>query len=265
MNALYNHAIKQKNQLQRDLTKFEKNPLTSPISLQGSISATLVSFEKTISQYEDYFKKQYALSSDRQGSSNNSAEAEKHEGRVETLRGNLAEFQEKFKQLKRTYNEKNSAHLNAHRREMLFGTPSSGVDGQQVSSSSTSENPFSEGSISQRRTGGAAVPLNSNTNFGASGLLYHEGLQKEQSIFERGNAQLEYILEMGQNSLNDIIEQNQILEGVQNKLTKSLRTLNFSEETIQKINRRLFKDKLIFWIGLILLFTGMYLVMKYLR
>ena len=190
---------------------------------------------------------------------------EKHEGRFETLRGNLAEFQEKFKELKRAYNEKNSAHLHAHRREMLFGTPSGGVGDQQVSSSSTSENPFSEGAISQRRTGGAAMAPSSNTTFGASGLSYHEGLQKEQSIFERGNAQLEYILEMGQNSLNDIIEQNQILAGVQSKLTKSLRTLHFSEETIQKVNRRLFKDKLIFWIGLILMFTGMYLAMKYLR
>ncbi|QLL31829.1 hypothetical protein HG536_0B06970 [Torulaspora globosa] len=97
------------------------------------------------------------------------------------------------------------------------------------------------------------------------GLPLYNGLQKEQSIFQRGNAQLELILEMGHQSLDDLVEQNQILQKMQDRMSSSLRTLGVSEETIQKINRRAFKDKLIFWFALVLLLGGFYLVLKWFR
>lgn len=233
--------MKQKNQLQKDLAKFEKNPLTAPISLQGSISATLVSFEKTIIQFNDYLSNQtFADESD------SNVNKEKNTNRLNNLRKELDEFTNNFKNLKKAYNDANS-----QQRNQLFGS----------NSNTTSENPFSEEvTMNQRR-----INQNSSNSNNKNNLSYQAGLQNENSIFQRGNSQLDYILEMGQNSLNDIMEQNQILDNVQDKVTKSLRTLNVSEGTIQSINKRLFKDKLIFWIALFLMFLGMYLVLKYLR
>ncbi|CCF57730.1 hypothetical protein KAFR_0D00830 [Kazachstania africana CBS 2517] len=229
MNALYNHALKQKSQLTSDLAKFENNLMTSPISLQGSISATLVSFEKTINQYNDFLSKNKELEDN-----------EKYSNRLDQLREELNNFSTKFKDLKKNYNELNNDKM----RKNLFGTTSS-------------ENPFDEDTtISNRRR---------HQQNDANDLNMFDGLQKENSIFNRGNSQLDYILEMGQNSLNDIIEQNHILEKVQDTLTKSLRTLNVSEDTIQLINRRAFHDKLIFWFALFCLFLGIYFIIKFLR
>lgn len=159
--------------------------------------------------------------------------------RLENLKNDLAELQTQFKELKKIYND------SVNQKNQLF------------TGMSTSENPYNDidTQMNQRRTT-TGVP---------SQKSYLEGLQDEQSVFQRGNSQLDYILEMGQNSLNDIIEQNHILDQVQDKLTKSLRTLNVSEGTIQSVNSRLFKDKMIFWVALFLLFLGMYLVLKWLR
>lgn len=217
--------------------------MTAPISLQGSISATLVSFEKTIKQYSEYL--------DKQKKNGLNEDLTKYETRLVALHKDHEEFSTKFKELKSQYNESNP-------RAQLFG-----------SSSNFTENPFSEDSVMNKRNN-----IHSNTDSASYGrensssnttLPMYQGLQKEQSIFERGNSQLDYILEMGQNSLQDIMDQNEILAKVQDKMTNSLRTLNVSEGTIQQINKRLFKDKLIFWIGLFLLFLGMYLVLKWLR
>ncbi|KAG0668241.1 protein transport protein bos1 [Maudiozyma exigua] len=244
MNALFNHAIKQKSQLTKDLNRFEKNPQTAPISLQGSISATLVSFEKTIVQYEDYLNNQPKLLDN--NNNNNSEQQqidEKNKNRLTNLKNDLIQLQTQFRDLKKIYND------STNQKNHLF----SGI--------STSENPYNDidTEMNQRRTvtTTAAQSLSQKT--------YLDGLQDEQSIFKRGNSQLDYILEMGQNSLNDIIEQNHLLDQIQNKLTKSLRTLNVSEGTIQSVNSRLFKDKMIFWIALCLLFLGMYLILKWLR
>lgn len=48
-------------------------------------------------------------------------------------------------------------------------------------------------------------------------------------------------------------------------MTKSMQTLGVSNETINKINKRVFKDKFIFWIALALMLTGFYFVLKWLR
>lgn len=236
--------MKQKSQLQRDLHRFEKNPQTAPISLQGSISATLVSFEKTVAQYADYLTNQPILN-DQEDDINK----EKNQSRLVSLREELDHLQTSFKDLKKLYNEANS---NSNQRNQLFG------------STTTSENPYNDMDtmMNQRRTAGSNAGEQRQQQ---QNMSYRDGLQNENSVFQRGNSQLDYILEMGQNSLNDIIEQNHILDTVQDKLTKSLRTLNVSEGTIQSVNSRLFKDKLIFWIGLILMFLGMYFILKWLR
>ncbi|EDO18838.1 hypothetical protein Kpol_1023p7 [Vanderwaltozyma polyspora DSM 70294] len=251
MNAIYNHAVKQKNQLQQDIAKFEKDHLTAPISLQGSVSATLVAFEKSISQYKDRLN-QFKI--DTKNSTTDPGNEEiiaKGESRLASLSQEHKEFAAKFKELKQKYNESNA-------RTQLF------------SSSSTSENPFSteNSNMNKRNIGGpqnSALPMTNDDHYDDKGMSKFDGLMKEQSIFQRGNAQLDMILEMGQQSLEDIMEQNQILQKVQDQMTSGLRTLGVSDETITNINRRVFKDKLIFWIALALMFIGMYLVLRWLR
>ncbi|CAI4047395.1 hypothetical protein SUVZ_12G1300 [Saccharomyces uvarum] len=244
MNALYNHAVKQKNQLQQELARFEKNSLTAPISLQGSISATLVSLEKTIKQYGEHLN--------RYKEDTNAEEIDpKFANRLATLTQDLQDFTTKFKDLKQSYNESNS-------RTQLFGT--------RASPMMESDNPFStsEAIMNKRNVGGASANSREGSSKGA-GLPLYQGLQKEQTVFERGNAQLDYILEMGQQSFEDIMEQNKILSKVQDQMSNGLRTLGVSEQTIASINKRVFKDKLVFWIALILLIIGIYFVLKWLR
>lgn len=226
--------MKQKTLLQRDLSRFEKDLVTAPISLQGSISTTLISLEKTVNQYKDYLAKY---------KSSTPADSEetqiKYQSRLDSLQQVLAESNEKFLKLKKEFNETNA-------REQLL---------------KSSSNPFDEENVMNRRN----VAVQSAQAQTSSSLPLYEGLQKEQSIFERGNAQLDYILEMGQQSLEDIVEQNAVLQKVQQTMTKSLHTLGVSNETIEKINKRVFKDKFIFWTALILMFLGFYFLLKLFR
>lgn len=227
--------MKQKTLLQRDLSRFEKDLVTAPISLQGSISTTLISLEKTINQYKDYLAKY---------KSSTPADSEeiqiKYQSRLDSLQQVLAESNEKFLKLKKELNETNA-------REQLL---------------KSSSNPFDEENVMNRRNVSVQSSAQAQTS---SSLPLYEGLQKEQSIFERGNAQLDYILEMGQQSLEDIVEQNAVLQKVQQTMTKSLHTLGVSNETIEKINKRVFKDKFIFWTALILMFLGFYFLLKLFR
>lgn len=250
MNALYTHALKQKTQLQQDLSKFEKNPNTVPISLQGSISATLVAFEKTITQYNEH------LATFQQNNNMNKDQLDqnvKFQQRLDNLVANLSQFKEKFSELKLNYNKEQEL-----KKQQLFQSniPTTNTTGV----STVSANPFDD-QLSKRHH----RSKNINTNNDSNDLNMFDGLRKEKSIFQKGNLQLDMLLEMGQQSLDDIIEQNKILHSMQDKMTNSLRTLNVSEQTIQSINKRLFKDKLIFWIALLLLFLGMYMVLRYFR
>ncbi|CAI1574273.1 hypothetical protein SEUBUCD646_0L01430 [Saccharomyces eubayanus] len=129
-----------------------------------------------------------------------------------------------------------------------------------------SDNPFStsEAMMNKRNVGGASANSREGSSNGG-GLPLYQGMQKEQTVFERGNAQLDYILEMGQQSFEDIMEQNKILSKVQEQMSNGFRTLGVSEQTISSINKRVFKDKLVFWIALILLIIGIYFVLKWLR
>ncbi|GAV49857.1 hypothetical protein ZYGR_0R01000 [Zygosaccharomyces rouxii] len=245
MNALYNHALKQKNQLTQDLTKFEKDVYTSPISLQGSISATLVAFEKTISQYKQHLNN-YKASSGKGGDSHDNTELLKYDSRAASLTQDYQMFSAKFKELKQQYHSSDA-------RKQLFASEDSPFNGDSV---------VSRRNVMGQSSGSQAQEFSGNEN--DSLPLYH-GLEKEQSAFQRGNAQLEMILEMGYQSLDDIVEQNQILQKMQDKMTRSLTTLGVSQGTISNVNRRLFKDKLIFWIALVLMFLGMYMLVKWLR
>lgn len=234
MNAIFNHAIKQKNQLNNDLTNYENSlsTNTNSVSLQGSISTTLLLFNKSITQFE------------KQKKNINPTDEEKFNKKLKTLRDSYDEIFTRFDDLKKK-NQENTAAVN------------------QISNA---DNPFSvsntsSSTMTNRKLLNANFGNNNNANADDLLPLY----EKEHSIFQRTNQQLDHILEMGSSTFDDLIDQNQILSKIQDKMTKSFVTLGLSNETIAVINKRVFKDKFIFYIALVLLFLGMYLVLKWLR
>lgn len=238
--------MKQRTLLNKDLSRFEKEFLTAPISLHGAIATTLVALEKTIAQYAEHFK-EYEL--------NNPEEDEetkaKYRMRLETLKQDHADAKAKFQELKDKYSESNA-------RDQLLRQSSSMVEETIMNKRNVvgTMQPMSE--FGNREDGN----LERTVVNSAAGLPLYEGLRKEASIFERSNAQLDRILQIGQESLDDMMEQNQVLQRLQNQMNKSLHTLGVSHETIQKINKRVFKDKLIFYVALLLFFLGIYFVLK---
>ncbi|KAL6942325.1 hypothetical protein ACO0QE_003496 [Hanseniaspora vineae] len=258
MNALYSHATKQKHLLTKDLSKFEENIISAPISLQGSITTTLLSLEKTIVKYKQQLENFKQTSNVGGQDEEEAAELLKYETRLNILESEYANFKDQFTLLKERYQEEQTK---------LLQTPNSGINGMQGKSSS-STNPFTDTSnatMTNRRAQGHLKDFGDGSGTGQLNVDYQDSLRNEESILAKGNQKLDYILEMGQQSLDDIMEQNQVLEKMQKTMTKSLSTLGVSNETIEKINKRVFKDKLVFYIALALFFVGVYLVLKFLR
>ncbi|KAH3903241.1 related to Protein transport protein BOS1 [Saccharomycodes ludwigii] len=248
MNALYNHATKQKQLLNKDLSTFENDLLSAPISLQGSITTTLLALNKTISKYKEQLKSYQQAAQN--NNNNNNEELLKYESRLHSLSKDYSEYNKKFHDLKQKYDQETKNAFNN-------------------TNSSSSSNPFDDTTvqnIKNRRTIGD-YPYNNDaaattTTANNTTISMKDGLLKEQGVFQRSTQQLDYILETGQQSLENIIEQNRVLEKLQNTMTNSLTTLGVSQRTINKINKRVFKDKLIFWFALILMFLGFYFILK---
>lgn len=172
-------------------------------------------------------------------------EIARYDNRLASLIDAHKDFAAKFAELKQKYNGSDA------RTQLFNGNQGYALDGDSV---------VNKRNVAQLTS---TSPRTSLEHKGSGLPLYH-GLQKEQSIFQRGNAQLELILEMGHQSFDDIVEQNQILHKLQDRMSSSLRTLGVSDETIQRINRRAFKDKLIFWFALALMLLGFYFILKWL-
>ncbi|KAF6070369.1 Snare region anchored in the vesicle membrane C-terminus family protein [Candida albicans] len=90
MNSIYNHGLKQTQTITKDLTQFEKNLSTSPLSLQGAITTSLTAFRKTIKEYSDLLEKNV-----------NDTSYTKHENRLNKFNQDLNEFTSKFDTLKK--------------------------------------------------------------------------------------------------------------------------------------------------------------------
>ncbi|AET37756.1 Bos1p Ecym_1536 [Eremothecium cymbalariae DBVPG len=243
MNALYNHAVKQRNLLQRDLEKFERELFTAPISLQGSIATALVSLEKSIDQYKNHLAKFETVLQD-----DNKEDHIKYQTRLSSLENTLTESKELFHRLRQQYNSSSA-------REQIFNNATGAAFDEGVTTTNKRSVPSQQQLPMQ-------LDSQRSTIHSSGGLPLYEGLKKEHSIFARTNSQLDTILKMGQESLEDIIEQNHILQQAQRKMVSTLQVLGVSNETIDRISRHVFKDKMIFWIALILMFVGFYYALK---
>jgi Golgi SNAP receptor complex protein 2 len=217
MNSLYNHGIKQTQQLTKDLVSFEKNLSTSPLSLQGSISTTITAFKKTIKEYNDLVQQ------------NTTDETKtKHELRLAKFNQDLADFTSKFDSLR------------TQREQQLHENNTQELLGRRHHAANTPENPYDQQSSSN------SVPQQLQ-------MSYSEGLYNEKMSLGRGSERLDQILEMGQQAFEDIVEQNETLRKLQEKFEQSLVTLGVSQGTIRTISRRAKQDKWLFWLSLVVM------------
>lgn len=226
MNSLYNHGIKQTQLITRDLSSFEKNVSTSPLSLQGSISTSLTSFKKTIKEYGDLIKQNAK-----------DQNITKHETRLEKFNQDFLDFTKKLD------------HLKVQREDTIQESNRQELMGRRHAHQ-TPENPYDQLHEQQQQQ---------------QQMSYADGLYNEQNSLQRGTQQLDQILEMGQHAFEDIVDQNELLQKLGSKFEDSLITLGVSQGTIRSINRRAKQDKWLFWGGVTLMLVCFWYILKFFR
>lgn len=230
------HGVKQIQTIRKDLSVFEKDYLQSPLSVQGQISVSISNLFRIIAEISSGVEKE--------PSEENKAKLEK---KLSKLQNEADDLKSRFERIKKKKEESNfesskSELLNRGARS-VHRNNNDGLADIVASSSSSSSNPYGY------QTG--------------SGLGYQEGLEKELKTLGRASQQLDEILEMGQRSFDDIVTQNQYLRIFEQKLSSSLVTLGVSRSTIQRVERRVYKDRFIFFGGALFMFFCFYLILSY--
>ncbi|EEQ38505.1 putative transport protein [Clavispora lusitaniae] len=160
---------------------------------------------------------------------------EKHQLRLSKFQEDLSKFSEKFDSLR----HQREISLQAESHQELMGR-------RHVST----DNPYDASQKANQPPSGPS-------------LSYSEGLYKEKQSLSRGSNQLDMILEMGQNALDDLVEQNETLRRVGQTFEQSLLTLGVSRGTIRKVERRAKQDKWIFWGAVIVMFVLCYYIIRW--
>ncbi|KAI5953336.1 BOS1 [Candida jiufengensis] len=231
MNSIYNHGLKQTQTITRDLTEFEKNLSTSPLSLQGAITTSITAFKKTIKDYSDLLDKNTTDSS-----------FAKHESRVTKFNQDLEQFTSKFDSLKK---QRETSLQDANKQELLGRRH---IPTQQQ----PSDNPYDPNQQSHQQQ-------EQHT------MSQREGLYNENQTLARGSEQLDRILEMGQQAFEDIVEQNETLRKLQTKFEEGLVVLGVSQGTIRSVERRAKQDKWLFWFCVVMMLVIFYYIIKFFR
>ncbi|ODV77409.1 uncharacterized protein CANTADRAFT_56402 [Suhomyces tanzawaensis NRRL Y-17324] len=229
MNSLFNHGIKQTQLIGKDLSAFEKNVSTSPLSLQGSITTSLTAFRKTIKEYGDLVQQNAKEES-----------GAKHESRLAKFKEDLQAFTSKFDTLKE---QREAMLLESNKQELL---------GRRTHQATSSENPYSAADSQQQAQA-------------QQQMSYQEGLYNERNALSRGSQQLDHILEMGQQAFDDIVDQNETLRKLQMKFEESLVTLGVSQGTIRSVERRARQDKWLFWGCVVIMLVIFWYITKIFR
>lgn len=232
MNSLYNHGIKQTQLLTKDLSSFESNVSTSPLSLQGSITTSLAAFRKTVKEYGDLVNQNKSTEDDANA---------KHEQRLGKFQQDLQSFSSKFETLKK---QRENIQHEANKQELLGRRHHAGLE-----PSNASDNPYGANNGVQQQ----------------QQMSQQEGLFNERMSLARGTQQLDQILEMGQQTFEDLVEQNDILRKLGAKFEELLITLGVSQGTIKRIEKRAKQDKWLFWGGVILMFVIFWYILRVFR
>jgi len=248
MNPLFNSALKQSTAVRKDLDTFAAAPATASPALQGQLSTTLTSLNRTVQDYENLSRSEL-----------NAEKKEKAVERIKNFRADLASYRAQFDQLKK----EREASINSNNRSELLG--------RRPHHAATPENPYAHASSSVGNS--AFAPAHRNTQdglqFGGGGgqqnFTREEHALREQSFFATANSQLDEYLDRGRAVLGDLGQQREILKGTQKRLYSVANTLGVSGDTIRMVERRAMQDKWIFWGGVVVFFSFCALVLYFLR
>ncbi|KAF2101441.1 synaptobrevin [Rhizodiscina lignyota] len=240
MNNLFNSALRQSTSLRKDLDTLSSTPSPSP-ALQGQISTSLTSFSRTIDEYANLASQE--LHPDKKS---------KALERTKTFRSELADYRERFAQVKKSLEEQQTT---VNKAELL---------GRRPHHAATPENPYANVTTSngpwKPPPGGSGGAI-----FGSNDATRESHALREQSFMQQTNSQLDEFLERGRAVLGDLGEQREMLKGTQRKLYSVANTLGISGDTIRMVERRAMQDKWIFWGGVVVFVGFCWLVLHYLR
>lgn len=229
MSSLYNHAIKQSQALKKDLDTFAANPENTPLSLQGQITATLASFNRTVDEYATATANE--LVPERK---------EKAKVRIEKFRTEISEAKEQFQSLKK---QREEAIHNNSKQELFARRHVAGHGG------GSSANPYeAEGSMQQ--------PTYTN-------MTQSEGLEKERDVLSKAGQQIDEFIERGRLVLGDLSEQRDMLKKTQKSIYSVANTLGISTDTIRMVEKRALEDKWIFYGLVIFMLFCFYLILRW--
>ncbi|CCJ29428.1 unnamed protein product, partial [Pneumocystis jirovecii] len=226
MNIFYNQALKQTQNLKKDLNLFQSfitnNTPLATIPLQGQITVSLNSLFRTINEYEAMSKKEM-----------NIEKQEKAISRVKNFKKQYSELKENFDDLK--IKCKQIEHLN-QKNELLE---------RRVHTNVSSENPYG-------RT--ESKKLDEHENYTGP----------TRDFLKTTDLKLDEFLGRGQAILNDLIEQRISVKEVQRKMYNVVNILGLSKSTIRFIKRRVLQDRVLFWGGVIFTLLFFYLIYHWL-
>lgn len=219
--------------MRKELDQFSGDPAGAAPGLIGQLTTTINNLGRTLRDYETYIKNQTL--------DLNEAQKQKNQGRLENLQKEYDDAKASFTSLRK---RREDAQTEAGRSQ-LFTNKSTAI----------SDNPYDNNTMTSRHT--QQPPTETD-------MSMQEGLYREQNILERSNAQLDDILEMGRQAFDDLVEQNEIVLKMRDRMTSSLATMGVSKATIRTIEKKAFEDKWIFYIGAALTLFLMWLIYHYL-
>ncbi|TFK53919.1 golgi SNAP receptor complex member bos1 [Heliocybe sulcata] len=240
MNSLYTLGVRQTNSIQADLERLRNGE--SSASLLGQISASLAAMSRTIEDYDSMARREIIK-----------AKQEKAQMRVQKFRGDYSELRTQFEQLK--------TQTESQTRNDLFTSSTTPLS----PSASDARRRFAptSSSLSASTSDTSASPFRTPTPLSNSGLREDHALH-EHTFLQNTEARLDDFLAQGQEVLNNLVDQRNMLKGTQRRLLDAANTLGMSRDVIGWIERRSTQDMYIFFAGAIFTFFCFYLIWRYL-
>lgn len=206
----------------------------------GVISTTITTINRLLGDFEIYVANQTDIEAQT-----------KNKNRLVKLRSEFHDLKNEFTELKknREDNLRESEKIRKeNERSNLFKQNNDDV----VITSGVSDNPY-------------VVSNRSNRKQISQIEAEEKGMLLDQEIkLQSGNAKLDEILEFGRNAFDDIVEQNETILKAREKMSQGLSTLGVSHSTVLQIEKVMWEDKVIFYIGAIVTLFIMYMIWKYL-
>ncbi|PVF96771.1 V-snare-domain-containing protein [Serendipita vermifera] len=226
MNSLYNLGLRQTASIQGDIDKLLAGDTSA--ALQGQITASLAGLSRTIDDYDSMAKREMIK-----------AKQEKAFMRVQKFRSDYTELKSQLDSAKRQVTE---ARMTQQRSELL-GPP--GTRQRFQAQPPPVESPF---------RGNTPDPVYASRE---------QHALREHSFIQNSETQLDAFIAQGQEVLNNLVDQRQMLKGTQRRLLDAANTLGLSRNVIGWIERRSTQDTYIFVVGAIFTFISFYFIWKW--